>query len=433
MVNGQCFVEYLTVRTCFGYLRNAEDIELLSSNSKLVSLSFNKYSCFSKDQENQRDVILSNLLLSLPNLKHLEIFFTIGEEKDLDQTWYRAPISIVSGHKSAALESLTIHMCEVEHRDLLKILTNSGYAGFKRVRLITCAGILAPSSFWKFLSCHTTALEIIDPIQVYSTMDHFSPSRAVAKAFWELGKVEVLNLQNLGVPFYAILLGMGGHGVYLRHLRLHDNALSGLDQAYDIHQHDYLTVRVVVRRRVEILWLLRTICPNLTKLSVDLSSTGLDTDEHRVMRGLIEDVHHCLLLRSVGPLVSGASIRGTFRSFDFLRHLIIAVRLKRQDWTRDYALELASSLWSSSLQMFEMLGPRQNISSAYNAFRKAICVPTTEQPWWVITRKNRHQSINVQPEDLIAVNQNEPDTSLDWLADWHAWVDWDGESMDLTE
>jgi hypothetical protein len=422
VLNKHPSVNYLTIRTCFEYIRSATDVGLLGFNSKLVSLSFYRYRCHSKIQEYQRDRSLAILLACLPNIKHLELSFATGEDRD--QAWYCAPTRDISAQTLPPLQTLTLHGYHIDFGNVQSILRHSGYAGFIAFRLINPLDFSVPSDLWQLLSLQTRALEIIDPATTDSTTyDPWVSRRALSAIFRELFKLEALNLQNIGVPFCDILLGLGANGVFLRHLRLHDLGLSGLDRFHEIRQwDDFLTMEGRPGRRwVELLGLLRKLCPNLTKLSVDLSRTGLMTDVQTAASAVTLNQPHYSMLRTIKQNPYSSSIRGIIRSFRFLRYLTLVVNLQRSDWTRDYALGLASSFWTSALHTFELLSPWQNSMSPYKEFCETWPVLTTDQPWWVVTRKNYYNGleINIQPENLIAVDRNAPHCKVDR----RAWLD----------
>ncbi len=400
------------LRICFDHIRCMEDLELLSSNSKLVSLALERYGSWERVGERGRNLALAYVLNSLPNLSHLNLDYRNG--LDIDRSWFRCSKVL---KPRAQLDSLTLRLYHAQHCHVQEVFNYANCPGVKAVRMVKCRQFLFLWDVWQRLFSNLTTLEIIDP--TLSSDDSAFIRHSLSIMIGHSRKLEALRLQNIGVSFFEILPGLHCTGASLQHLRIHDLTSYGLDQTYDIVAVGN-QLHLPKCHRVEPIAFLRHTCPNLTKFSLDITCNGLVTDKHTLISRPVRGEPDDTLYDELARCQLASPISSSIRSFAFLRHLIIVVTLSKRLWSRDLALHLASRFWAPLLQCFELVSPKQfSEASDRDRYEEEHFPLTNRQPWWIIRRRSPSTGGDVRPEDLFAVNR----IAHSCKVDWHQWVD----------
>lgn len=407
----------LTFRTCLDCIKSPQDLARLSASSRLVNLIVDNFGCRTLGGQIRRDAMLADLLASLPNLQHLEIDYADG--LSVEHPWYTAKeeqgFIILEPLESLTLRSYDIESCGVE-----ELLSRSMRAGVRTLRLLRCRDFVSPSDLWGVLSHHTTTLEIMEPLSQGLSRDHRENELAIRRILGQLPLLERLVLHKIGVPLRHILPGVCESSFFLAELHHHDPQIHnpglhgrglisyGLDRMYQLHPIDY--ARTTGVSNVRALILLRSACPNLVRLSFDLSTEGLTSDRYFMCEEAI----------TVGPsdkmLMQGVrfafifTISKTIRSFYHLQHLMIVVNLPKEMWSRKTAIRVASDCWNYELRTFEMAGPAQLALCSGQAVYEPELDPLSErQPWWIVRQKAGSRRNNFAPQDLTALNRIDPE------------------------
>ncbi|KAL8894200.1 MAG: hypothetical protein Q9192_004528 [Flavoplaca navasiana] len=185
-----------------------------------------------------------------------------------DSVTSRRTKQTTSGLDSLILRGVAIQLWEVwQNGAFIKALS---FRNLKRLALVNCNNPMLLS--WPQYPQSLESLEIVNPDQTDPYKEGlFLTGKQLAEPIEYFCHLTELNLQNVGAPICEVLPILSAEaGAQLKVLKLHDQAVTGVDQMYTIRR-DYGP-----EQDCPMYKLLVYVCPNLEVLSLDLSSNTVE-------------------------------------------------------------------------------------------------------------------------------------------------------------
>ncbi|KAL8661805.1 MAG: hypothetical protein Q9168_008347 [Polycauliona sp. 1 TL-2023] len=258
----------------------------------------------------------------------------------------------------------------------------------RNLRRLVLAGCRDPILMpWQLYPRDLEALEIVDPVPTYPIEAGLYVSRQqLAPLLSHFHHLKVLKLQNVGAPICEVLFNLRKSGMSLKVLILHDHESSGIDKCYVFKRQHSLPIDCSFDK------LLIHLCPNVQKLSLDISTVGLVRDVCTVRQLGSDSVSIAQepLLEELAeyPTQPLSETLGSLRDLQVLRLVTpySPITCNSQD-----VLKTAGKMWSTTLKKFTLVAstPQDEYGVPLtDVYGNGISIPGPRSEWNVMSKRS---------------------------------------------
>lgn len=356
-------------------------------------------------------MFFEDLILNLSNLQVLNLDYKSVTEKR--ESWYDMAMDEKISMHTPGVKSLGLRSYDFGSRRIRSLPFRLECYHLQRLSLVKCRNTMWSRKYWQALSSEMKVFEIIDPIHPRRFLplaeERIKP-RYLLTVLERFNNLEFLNVQNIRSQIYDVVLSLEYCGESLRTLRLHDFEESALNTLYELVRESTLNGFWYNQKKplcleVHFLKFLSKTCPNLERLSMNMSWNGLCYRRFSVTDWVRDSVYmkKTDILQELKQDPTPPNFHAIC-SFQFLRHLTI-VAPSLGPLGPHFALNVACNVWGPRLQTLELIVSSIGRPGFISPSIDTGIEDAEKHPHWCITRKSSSNSGYVRPEDLLIVNK----------------------------